>query len=544
MFCDKLKSAAAYIRVSTGEQTEFSPESQLDRIREYARIHGYQISEKNIFADCGISGKSAAKRAAFQLMIEKARQKPKPFEAILVWKFSRFARNREDSIIYKSMLRKKYGIKVISVSEDIGSDKLSLLIESMIEAMDEFYSLNLGEEVKRGMKKRAEKGKFQSRPPFGYRIIQGELTPDSLDKEYVGLIFDRFLKGENTAEISDLLNSLGVKTANGNRWNSRSVSYILKNPLYAGYVSWKEKGEVPVLKKGCHLPLVSAEAFHAAGKLLDSKAGRKLTGCKKAYLSEKPFYLELLRCSSCGGRFCLCGDGKNLQCINYIKKKCSVSHSISAKKMTASLENFFSGFFESFTDLCNEKNNSDLSSKAQQYENKYCPNDNKKITFLCPSEEKNSAESLLAEAERRYKRAKEAYISGIYTLQELQASFDEVKKIKKRLFPRDAKPQQTQKQPQRNNEALDEALKEALDETIDEALSESKNSCENTEDKNQKNETSEKVPSLLQGAPNFSEILFRSELLSSGEKLALLSSVTEKIVFHRPQEKLEIFFYI
>ena len=134
--------AAAYIRVSTEEQTEFSPESQLDKIIAYADKHGYYIKQENIFYDCGISGKSTNKREGFKSMIEKAKQKPAPFKAVLVWKFSRFARNREDSIFYKSMLRKKYGIKVISVSEDIGDDKMSLLVEAMIEAMDEFYSIN------------------------------------------------------------------------------------------------------------------------------------------------------------------------------------------------------------------------------------------------------------------------------------------------------------------------------------------------------------------------------------------------------------------
>ena len=89
-------------------------------------------------------------------MIAAAKQKPAPFRVILVWKFSRFARNREDSIVYKSMLRRQCGIDVISVSEPVGDDKLSVLIEAMIEAMDEYYSINLGEEARRGMKKKFE----------------------------------------------------------------------------------------------------------------------------------------------------------------------------------------------------------------------------------------------------------------------------------------------------------------------------------------------------------------------------------------------------
>lgn len=101
-----------------------------------------------IFLDEGISGRNAAKRPAFNEMIALAKRKPKPFDVILVWKYSRFARNREDSVVYKSMLRKDLNIDVVSISEDVGDDKMSVLFEAMIEAMDEYYSINLAEEVK------------------------------------------------------------------------------------------------------------------------------------------------------------------------------------------------------------------------------------------------------------------------------------------------------------------------------------------------------------------------------------------------------------
>lgn len=498
MSMENLKRAAAYIRVSTGEQTEFSPESQLDRIMEYASKHGYCIDKSNIFTDSGISGKSTLKRAAFQSMIEKAKKKPKPFEAILVWKFSRFARNREDSIIYKSMLRKKYGVKVISVSEDIGEDKLSLLIEAMIEAMDEFYSLNLGEEVKRGMKKRAEKGKFQSRPPFGYRLINGNLVPDEFEQEYVQLIFSQFLAGRNPTEISRLLNSLSVKTSNGNDWNSRSVSYVLKNHLYAGYVRWNKSGENPVLKKGIHKPIIDEYTFQKTNGLILAKSGRKhsFSNFQKPP-SEKPFYLELMRCSACGGRFCLCGDGKNLQCINYIKKKCSVSHSISLNRMSLSIEKAFRSVFDYLGD--------DIISIEPQ-------------NFLCchkyskgfnGSKADNTKSKLLNEAEKRYQRAKEAYNSGVYTLEELKEASNTLERIRKKLFSSNYESSEKQ-------EASAEYLKNKLHKN------------ENCFDKHL-------TPS---------DLFFNSELLSREEKLALLSSFVERIVFCRPKEALEIFFYL
>ena len=132
-----LKIAAAYIRVSTDDQIEYSPESQLKAIRDHATREGYLIPEEFIFRDEGISGRTADKRPAFRLMIAQAKEgKAPPFEAIFVWKWSRFARNQEESIMYRKLLRKR-GVDVISISEPSTDSPFSSLIESIIAWMDE-----------------------------------------------------------------------------------------------------------------------------------------------------------------------------------------------------------------------------------------------------------------------------------------------------------------------------------------------------------------------------------------------------------------------
>ena len=91
-----MKIAAAYLRVSTEEQDEYSLDSQLKLIREYADKNDYIVPEDLVFVDDGISGRTAKKRNAFQAMIAQAKEKDRQFEAILLWKFSRFARNQEE----------------------------------------------------------------------------------------------------------------------------------------------------------------------------------------------------------------------------------------------------------------------------------------------------------------------------------------------------------------------------------------------------------------------------------------------------------------
>ena len=79
---DLLKIGAAYIRVSDERQDEYSPDSQLKKIREYAAKEGYQIPDEYVYYDDGISGKSTRKRGEFNLMIAVAKEKNHPFDKI------------------------------------------------------------------------------------------------------------------------------------------------------------------------------------------------------------------------------------------------------------------------------------------------------------------------------------------------------------------------------------------------------------------------------------------------------------------------------
>ena len=102
-----LEIGAAYIRVSTDDQTELSPDAQLRVILDEAKKDGFVIPPEYIFEEKkGISGRKADNRPEFQKMIAIAKsQSPAPFKRLYLWKFSRFARNQEESTFYKGILR-------------------------------------------------------------------------------------------------------------------------------------------------------------------------------------------------------------------------------------------------------------------------------------------------------------------------------------------------------------------------------------------------------------------------------------------------------
>ncbi len=106
-----------YARVSSERQAEkdLSISAQLKAMREHAAKRGWHVVDE--FVDEAESARSAD-RPQFQRMIQLAKKRPPLFDAILVWKLSRFARNREDSILYKALLR-RHSIEVVSISEPV-----------------------------------------------------------------------------------------------------------------------------------------------------------------------------------------------------------------------------------------------------------------------------------------------------------------------------------------------------------------------------------------------------------------------------------------
>lgn len=341
-----MKIGAAYIRVSTDMQLELSPESQLKAIRDYAQKNDIILSNEFIFRDEGISGRKAEKRPDFMRMIAVAKSKPKPFDVILIWKFSRFARNREDSIVYKSMLRKQCGIDVISISEQLSEDKTSILIEALLEAMDEYYSINLAEEVKRGMTEKARRGGVVAAPPFGYAAGKDCFVIDPERADIVRQIFDKFVDGERTLGIAKWLNDIGVTTKSGKPFANRTVEYILCNPVYIGKIRWNTKGkatatsryittEDTIITDGKHEPIITEEIFNKAQEIM---AAVKKKYPKNSPQSVSTYMLRgLVHCDNCGATLTMSAKGKGLQCYRYTHGQCKISHYVSMDKINAAV---------------------------------------------------------------------------------------------------------------------------------------------------------------------------------------------------------------
>lgn len=269
-------------------------------------------------------------------MIGMAKADKPPFSAILVWKFSRFARNQEESIVYKSMLKKQCGVDVISVTEPLIEGPFGTLIERIIEWMDEYYSINLSGEVIRGMTEKAMRGGYQSAPCLGYRSPgRGQpfaVVPD--EAETVKYIFDQYVyEHRDATAIARSLNEKHLRTKRGGFFEKRSVTYILQNRFYIGKIIWNG-----IERDGSHEMFISPELFETAQERLQTsrqpKRYRNISACSH-YLS------GLVKCSVCGASLSFNnGPYPHFQCWKYAKGIHPESMYLSEKVLINSVQEY------------------------------------------------------------------------------------------------------------------------------------------------------------------------------------------------------------
>lgn len=281
-----------YARYSSDNQREASIDGQIRECREYAEKNGIIILDTYI--DRALSARTAD-RPSFQEMISDSSKHI--FDSVLVWKLDRFSRDRYDSAYYKHIL-KKNGVSVISVKENITNSPEGIILESMIEGMNEYYSAELSVKVRRGQKENVLNGKNNGGSlPLGYKIGKdGMIEIDPKTERFVHEIFDRYENGNTMKSIAEYMNIMGIKNAKGNPYNSGTVARNLKNRKYIGEYSYGgniQQDIIPAIITKEQFDKVqrkinggvyyggkykAQEEYILSGKMFCGKCGRKMAG--------------------------------------------------------------------------------------------------------------------------------------------------------------------------------------------------------------------------------------------------------------------------
>jgi site-specific DNA recombinase len=284
--------AAIYTRVSTEEQakTGFSLPEQLNSIKEYCNKNGYGIYKTYSDDETG----KKENRPQLQEMLLDA--KNKCFNAVIVWKFDRFSRNREFTIRTKNLLRKTYKIDVISITEDIPKTPEGIYLEAMLEANSEFEVLRLAQRVKMGMLGRAKEGLHMGQMPYGYYVENGKVFINEDQANIIRKVFELYNSGWGHLKIARWLNENMVPTYKGKfgSWQTFQVNQMLSNEKYIGINKWDGTAyetNIPVI--------VDEDIFNFAKTQHDIKK-EKYTYRGKNY--DKFLFLGLLICGECNSR--------------------------------------------------------------------------------------------------------------------------------------------------------------------------------------------------------------------------------------------------
>ena len=263
-----------YARYSAGpRQTDQSIEGQLRVCTDFCKQRGLTVIDT--YCDRHISGRTD-ERPEFQRLIADAKRKK--FEAVVVYKTDRFARNKYDSAVYKREL-KRNGIQIFYAAEAIPDGPEGIILESLMEGLAEYYSAELAQKIKRGMHESALKCQSTgSGRPLGYRVDEQkhfQIDPESA--QTVQTIFEQYIKGESNAAICELLNSRGLRTAQGKPFNKNSINRIIKNRKYIGEYRYHD-----IVVEGGMPAIISKDTFNLAQAEMERRRTRKAPKSLKA----------------------------------------------------------------------------------------------------------------------------------------------------------------------------------------------------------------------------------------------------------------------
>lgn len=301
---EKLIDGVIYARYSEGpNQTEASIEGQVRECKDYAERNGIRII--NVYSDSKHTGRND-NRAEFQKMLRDSKRGG--FSVVVVWKIDRFGRNRAEIAQNKALL-KLAGVKVVSAMEHIPDTPEGIILESVLEGMAEYYSANLAENVKRGLKENALHCKYNGAgQSLGYIVGEDrryKIEPN--EAEIVKLIFRKYDEGMKIADIWRELNRSGIKTKRGKDFTQYGISRILSNRAYIGEYKYSD-----IVTPGGMPRIIDDDLFNRVQERREK--GRKIPASRRSN-SDVDFLLTgKVFCGNCKSSMRGdCGTGKSGQ---------------------------------------------------------------------------------------------------------------------------------------------------------------------------------------------------------------------------------------
>ncbi len=298
-----MKTAVIYARYSSDSQSEQSIEGQLRVCEEYAQRNNILIL--NTYIDRAMTGTND-NRPDFQRMIKESARREWDF--VIVYKLDRFSRNKYESTIHKKTL-KNNGVTLLSAMENIPDTPEGIILESLLEGMNQYFSAELSQKVRRGMKETRLKGNFTGGYLiYGYNVENRKVVINKNQAEVVRFIFEQYSLGVYVKDIIKSLTAKGIYN-HGKPFARNTVYNILKSEKYSGI--YRHDGEV---FENIYPQIVPTEIYE--------RVRSKIDGNKYGKRSVEVVYLlrQKMKCGYCGMPISAeTGTSKNGQVKRYYK---------------------------------------------------------------------------------------------------------------------------------------------------------------------------------------------------------------------------------
>ena len=271
-----MKTCVIYARYSSNNQTEQSIEGQIRVCREYAQRNNLAVVATYI--DRATTGTND-NREQFQKMLKDSDKKA--WDYVLCYKLDRFSRNKYEMAIHRKHL-KDNGVKILSAMENIPETPEGVLLESLLEGMNQYYSEELSQKTKRGLRETRIKGNYMGGPiNYGYKVVHETMGEQTVAKVAINEaeapvllhIFEAYAAGNRIPDIVRELDDKGIKNR-GNPFTVNSIYFMLQQEKYTGVYTFNGETFTHI-----YPAIIPKELYKIVRKRVDAnKTGKHVIG--------------------------------------------------------------------------------------------------------------------------------------------------------------------------------------------------------------------------------------------------------------------------
>ncbi|MDE6434765.1 MAG: recombinase family protein [Lachnospiraceae bacterium] len=388
------KQNVAYLRVSTEAQTEkYGLDMQKQKILDYCEKNGVTIDKWYI--DGGYSG-SKLDRPEMQALLDDAERGQ--IGTVYIYKLDRMSRDVIDTLNLLHRVLPKYGVKVVSMVEELRIENpMDKVMLTMNAAMGQYEREIIYMRTRAGMKERVKKGLWPGggRVPWGYYYDRndGILHPHPEQAEMVRKAYEMYIDEYACDKIAKILG-----------FNSeRIVMQVLQRKSNIGLIEYNRE-----VYQGKHEPIVSEEIFYKAQECM-------LRRRSNSYVSDKNILTGLCYCGRCGAKMRYQKWGAYHKIICYSQgsygngKECLIKDpDCDNKKINATIvESYVERCFKQIAVNVNERKKNQESKRAFLEDSvKKCNTKIKKLYAVYAENDSDNLLEVIKEQEERLKELK------------------------------------------------------------------------------------------------------------------------------------------